>query len=171
MFYQSCKYLCSKFRRRQEFRWEFPPREKYFQTILRQSKLTSLTKSLYLYTLYTTNCLQIYFLCAQLYSFCRESCCQGLRKAPIIQDQFLSARKSKESGRFRLFARYGTFSWITEKYDVTPLFTQLPAHSSPSFTELPRAVLQAAFVQSRIAVCTHALACALLFSTQNWVPR
>lgn len=43
-----------------------------------------------------------------------------------------------------------------------PLSTQLRAHSSSSFRELPRAVLQAAFVRSRIRVRTYALACALI---------
>lgn len=42
-----------------------------------------------------------------------------------------------------------------------PLYTQLCAHSS-TFAELLRAVLQAAFVQSRITVRTHALSCAFI---------
>lgn len=125
--------------------------------------------------LYTCTLQAVYkfiFYVHQLYSLCREIVvkdCVRLRLY-IRPISLRNKNPSKESGGFRLFARYGTFSWITEKYDVTPLSTQLPAHSSPSFTELPRAVLQAAFVQSRIAVGTHALGCALLFSTQNWVP-
>lgn len=146
---------------------------RYFQSIFnrRRDKLVSLIKSetLYLYKL-PTNLFFMRVNCSNFWSRNR----QGLRKAPVVQEYFFLCNKNlgTESGWFRLFSCYRrTFSRITEKYDVTPLSTQLPAHSSPSFTELPHTALQVAFVQSRIAVHMHVLACALLFSTQNWVPR
>lgn len=76
-----------------------------------------------------------FFIARQLYSFCRDYC-QGMRKAAGLQGRYLShttKTRAKKAGWYKLFPRYGTFSRITEKYDVTPLSTQL----SPLILHLP----------------------------------